>query len=297
MMASWLIVTPIRASAVTPRLSPLVTSAGVTVASVVKVTAPLAAIGLVAGTALVIGRLAEARESATSRRAALSRLIEVLVSRAGMLGIGIILSAGSLLLTHDRAGILAAVAGILALCLAACAAPSLSILRRRSLLLATLGILLAAFVAGAWGLAKSDGNAKALAEAAAVSAATAEAVADAPFTGTGYGTFAEALRPYRDAAMPERLDAAKNAFLAAALELGAPAALLVIVAGLALLGLFVIGLRRRQRNAVFACAGAGGLALLAVAGGAGALAGGGAVPLAAAILLGTAAAQSFRTGK
>jgi O-antigen ligase len=78
-------------------------------------------------------------------------------------------------------------------------------------------------------------------------------IADAPWTGVGYGTFAQAFRSYVGTLSTGFWDHAHNTYLENAFELGVPAAALLVGAVLLTLAACARGLRERSRNALYPC--------------------------------------------
>ncbi|HFD16097.1 MAG TPA: hypothetical protein ENJ38_07330 [Rhodospirillales bacterium] len=78
-----------------------------------------------------------------------------------------------------------------------------------------------------------------------------EAVRARPWTGHGYGTFAQVFHLYRDARLSALWDKAHNTYLEQAVELGLPATATLYL-GLAVLFLYMLtGIFRRRRNQIF----------------------------------------------
>ncbi len=115
--------------------------------------------------------------------------------------------------------------------------------------------------------------------------------------GTGYGTFEEVFRFYRDASLPGVYARAHNTYLENALELGLPgaAALFAAVGGLSLLTLR--GVRRRRRDAVYPCIGFAATTLVAAHSLVDFSLQIPAVALTYSLLMGAACAQSWSTRK
>jgi O-antigen ligase len=82
---------------------------------------------------------------------------------------------------------------------------------------------------------------------------TAVAIADAPWTGHGYGAFLPAFRMYRDTSLttPVMWDYAHDVHLEIAMDLGLPATVLLYVALAVILGGCVRGLLRRRRDQIY----------------------------------------------
>lgn len=85
--------------------------------------------------------------------------------------------------------------------------------------------------------------------------ATIQAIEDAPWLGTGAGTFAQVFSLYHPPAIYTRVLRAHDTYLENALELGIPGA---VVLTLALAGpavICLVGIHRRRRNALYPCMG------------------------------------------
>ncbi len=84
---------------------------------------------------------------------------------------------------------------------------------------------------------------------------TLDAISDAPWLGTGYGTFPDVFRMYRDESVPSIVERAHNTYLENALELGWPAAAALFLA-VAVCALYcALGVRRRRRDAIYPAVG------------------------------------------
>ena len=216
--------------------------------------ATYAGLGLVCTLGLLIKTAYANVYTGPERRRFFRLFLANLAERSWPLILASVIIATALLGSHSRGGLFSAIAGILALL--ATAAWSRSIKPRH-----VLASGIAVGIAGIAILALSghDTNARmerltlAAEDRDEVFALTARAVGDAPWTGTGYGTFESVFRVYRDDTIRGTgvWDKAHNTYLETALELGIPAAgcLTVAVAGLAVLCL--VGARRRKRNAIF----------------------------------------------
>lgn len=137
--------------------------------------------------------------------------------------------------SHSRMGFVAGGAGLIVFYLLL---RSAGILRHRGL--APLAIL--AIAAGLM-LVSGDVTLERLLSTAEVDRAPlfaliAVAIGDAPWVGTGYGSFASVFQIYRDSSIPGTADLteAHNSYLELALELGVPAALVLIAAVLVVVG-------------------------------------------------------------
>lgn len=206
-----------------------------------------AGIGMICCLALAIQAFARFSVAIGPRLAA-----ERLIVHAGppLLAAGAL--ATSLMLSHSRGAFLAGVGAILAL-LAAMAAGRLA--SRRAV------VALAAALAAAGGTVvtvSGDVTLRRLVTQTEIEGdrghlyrLTADAVADAPWTGHGFGAFASSFRVYRDVSLPRPVvyDFAHNVYLENMMDLGLPAAaaLLCAVGGVAWVCLRGLRLRRRDQ--------------------------------------------------
>lgn len=113
-----------------------------------------------------------------------------------------------------------------------------------------------------------------------------------PWLGTGLGSFSSVFPAYRTEAMPGRIDLAHDDYLENLLELGIPAAIALFAAVFVLFLGCVRGVRRRRRDAIFACVGVGATVLVAVHASVDFSLQNPAVTTAYCLLLGAAVAQS-----
>lgn len=84
-------------------------------------------------------------------------------------------------------------------------------------------------------------------------ATTMDAIETAPFSGTGAGTYPDAIEAYRNGTSSARIewDKAHNTYLESALELGLPAAIALIVSVGWLTAIAMTGVRTRRRDRVY----------------------------------------------
>jgi O-antigen ligase len=204
--------------------------------------------------------------------------------------------ATALLLTGSRGGLLSTTLGLIALLAAFAAAPA-----ERFRPVAVL-ISAAAIAAIAVFVYSGDKTAERLAELdleniqrLSVYELTLEAIGDKPWLGTGYGTFEDVFRIYRDERISGINDKAHNTYLENALELGLPAAGLLFLSIAALFGRCLIGVRVRQRNAIYPCIGVGATVLIAAHATVDFSLQNPAVAATYALLMGAAVAQSWRS--
>ena len=92
-------------------------------------------------------------------------------------------------------------------------------------------------------------------ERASVYSLTLQAIGDSPLLGTGLGTFEQVFRMYRDENVLHVFDKAHNTYLELALELGLPAALLLLASVVALFARCIVGVRTRRRDSIYSCIG------------------------------------------
>jgi O-antigen ligase len=90
-----------------------------------------------------------------------------------------------------------------------------------------------------------------------------QGISQRPWLGTGYGTFDEAFRLLRDERVHGLWDKAHDTYLENALELGVPAAALLVLGAGALLLRVLIGVRVRQKDAIYPAIGVGATVLVA----------------------------------
>ncbi len=162
----------------------------------------------------------------------------------------ILIQLSALLATHSRAGIIASFLGAIAFVAArflAGAPGTRKIAARLSALTIVAMLMLAAFF-GSETLERLSDAERAFDSRSRIYILTIEAVADQPLTGSGLGTFEEALRFYRPASIKHSYRNAHNDYLETMLELGLPAFL-------ALMTLFLILVRHSVASVVHRNAG------------------------------------------
>jgi O-antigen ligase len=226
--------------------------------------ATYAGLGLVCASGMIIKILVEAMAAPGSRRRRTFDLLEVLSGWRWLLLPGWVLLLTALLLTGSRGGVLSTLAALLALLSAFAAAARVE--RRHALILALVfglgGGALIAFSGG--GVAERlSGQALENEERPIIYELTAQAIAERPWLGTGFGTFADAFRLVRDARVTGFWDKAHDTYLENALELGVPAASLLALSLAALAAQCVRGLRLRGRGAAYPAIGIAATVLVA----------------------------------
>ncbi|HKT19502.1 MAG TPA: O-antigen ligase family protein [Stellaceae bacterium] len=221
-------------------------------------------LGLICASGMLIKQLAILVSRQPSRRAEILALLQALSGWRGILLLGWVLSCAALAMSDSRGGVASTFAGLLAL--VAAVGVSRSLQRRYVVIIA--GSVLAA------GVIVSSLSGAQLAERFAetdlsqegrplVYALLRQQIVEAPWLGTGYGTFEEAFRPIQPEAIKGRWDRAHNTYLENAFELGIPAALLLTLSAAALFFRCLAGLRARHRDAIYPAIGIGASVLLA----------------------------------
>jgi O-antigen ligase len=167
----------------------------------------------------------------------------------------------ALVLTHSRAGFVCAGLGLMALLVLVGISTTLSpryILTSSSVVLAVAGlifVLLGGRTAeglATIGILQPSGG---LETRLQVYRLVMHAIKDVSLLGTGYGTFADAFRPYQSTVVEGFWDHAHNTYLENAMELGVPATLVLIAAIGGVIGGCAKGLRCRVPDALYPCLG------------------------------------------
>ncbi len=199
-------------------------------------------------------------------RTATRQVVNGLVGRGWFLLLAAIVVTTALLLTASRGGFFSAGLGLIVLFLGVAAAQRIT--RHLAIPLVLLVAVAAVGILSLSGeelekrLGQMSGDVRPI-----LYATTIDAIRDNPVMGTGYGTFEQVFRGYRD----KRLSRGKvyyarahNTYLENALELGIPAA---VSLGAAILGLGILclrGVRRRRRNGEYPSIGLAATALVGV---------------------------------
>jgi O-antigen ligase len=200
-----------------------------------------------------------------SRRESVRSTLDIITGQGWLVLVASVVIATALLLTESRGGFLSAAMGILALIIAFGATRTLGIRYAVGMALAVVAIGGAFFLfSGEITATRLAGTSFASEERASVYGLTLQAIGDSPLIGTGLGTFEQAFRMYRDESISHVFDKAHNTYLELALELGLPAAALLLASVAAMFGRCVIGVRRRRRDTVYPCIGVAATVLVAV---------------------------------
>ena len=259
--------------------------------------ATYAGLGLIVTTGLLLASLADEDGAERGLRARLHALLTILLERDWPLVLAWVAIASALLLTGSRGGLLAVTAGLCTLL----AAFALRRGSRAGLTLISVGLILAAGV----GLFAVSGETTSIRLAGAendvagrehIYALSLQAIAERPLTGWGHGSFPDVFRLVRDEAVEQNVVMAHNSYLELALELGLPAAALLIAAIIALFVRCWIGVRVRRRDSIYPCVGIGATVLVGTHAFVDFSLQIPAVAMTYALIMGVAVAQSWRSG-
>jgi hypothetical protein len=225
-----------------------------------------------------------------------ARLRQILAAR-WWAPLAVLFFVAGLVIAAGLTGLIATLVGMLAFLLAIASAPSLARLRPRLGFAASLAFVLGALFVELFA-ASGRINAAPASDSAetALPAVAAQAIADAPWLGTGYGTFGPVARLY-GAAAADPQGAGPGFYLRTLVELGVPAGLALILAAAGLFVLCAEGVRLRRRNAIFPCLGVGAIALMASDAVTGTGAHGPLPALIWCVIMGAACAQSLPTSE
>ena len=260
--------------------------------------ATYAGLTLVCASGLLLKILSENFGAYAGWKEGFRRLLDNGAVRGWVLLVAWITISTALLLTHSRGGFISAYLGLLALCVTL--AMTRQVKLRFAVFVTGLVVVGGTFFFALGGDITDQRLARALVqteERPRVYELTLQAIEAAPLLGTGYGTFEEVFRFYRDPSLNNFYARAHNTYLENTLELGLPGAgaLFLTIGGLSILTL--LGVLRRRRDAIFPCIGFAATTIVAshslvdfslqVP----------AVALTYSLLMGVACAQSFSTRK
>ena len=227
--------------------------------------ATYAGLGLLVTTGLLVRFVNSAYGGSDVRRERLRRLLAGLTAHGWILVLAWALLATALLLTDSRGGALSTFAALVALFVAI--GVTRTVRRRHAaamagvIVLATIAFLALSGETVTQRLAGTDFERENRMLAYEL---TVEATADAAWTGTGYGTFQETFRIYRDESIPGIYDKAHNTYLEIALGLGVPAAAALILAIASGAAYCAAGVRRRRRDAIYPAVGLAAAVLVGI---------------------------------
>jgi len=217
--------------------------------------ATFAGLAVIAHLVLIADVLAR-KTDVRSRRSFLLSLADSLLGHAKWLVLGLVVCGGSLLMSHSRAGLVSALAAVTVLMLLVLAAPAARAPWRFWFAgFGGLGLVAIALLTGATTFDRLDEMSKDLEMRPKIGAAVVRAIGDNWLTGTGYGSFADIFPLYQPLNVVGYVDLAHNDYLENALELGVPAAVLLVLTVGYLAGRCLIGVFRRRRDAIYPIAG------------------------------------------
>jgi len=226
--------------------------------------ATFAGLAVIAHLVLIADVLAR-KTDVRSRRSFLLSLADSLLGHAKWLVLGLVVCGGSLLMSHSRAGLVSALAAVTVLMLLVLAAPAARAPWRFWFAgFGGLGLVAIALLTGAATFDRLDEMSKDLEMRPKIGAAVVRAIGDNWLTGTGYGSFADIFPLYQPLNVVGYVDLAHNDYLENALELGVPAAALLVLTVGYLAGRCLIGVFRRRRDAIYPIAGVAATVMVGV---------------------------------
>lgn len=215
--------------------------------------ATYAGLGLLCATAILARRLLEIDVAAPSAMARLAIALGEVLSKHWHVVLGWLLLITALLMTNSRAGVFASFLGLVAFVVILALSPSIP--SRWAKMFAVVIIATAAVFAVVSGRSLAERLARSgITDArGAIYSLTIEAISDAPALGMGYGTYDQVFQLYRRGVVELQRPArrAHNTYLENALELGIPAAALLVLSVAWIGAICLLGVLRRHRDAVY----------------------------------------------
>ena len=220
--------------------------------------ATFAGLSLLCAASLFTERLRPVLDLARPAKQKVALLIETLVMRSGWVTASVILIFFSLFLTESRAGIASTMIGLVVLI-------TLQMKRgrgrwRQVMTAVSIGVVLGGIglmLAGKGFVDRLEQDGLSLERGGGmrqtIFSTTVEAIRSAPWTGTGYGTYGDAIEAYRgnDSGIFHLWEKAHNTFLENALELGLPAAGLLLLSVIWLVAICYRGVNERKSGRSF----------------------------------------------
>ena len=226
--------------------------------------ATFAGLGVIAHLVLIANVLHKKTDQ-RSRRSFLLSLADSLLGQAKWLVLGLILCSGSLLMSHSRGGLIAALSAVLVLTALIVVAPATRAPWRWWFAgFIGIGCIAIVLLTGASTFDRLDAMSSDAEMRPKINEAVLRAIGDNWMTGTGYGSFADIFPLYQPLSVVGFVDLAHDDYLENALELGVPAACLLFGAVLYLGGRCLVGVFRRRRDVIFPLAGTAATVLVGV---------------------------------
>ncbi len=214
--------------------------------------ATYAGLGLVSLTGLIINILSDAMAKPFGRRERLRQIIEAIFEQGWFLLVAWAVVMTALILTHSRAGFLSTVLALIVLSLLLSMSKGVRV--RYAVILSGLSVILVVllFSLSGEGLDQRFGSLfSGNLSRPTVYKLTIGAIADYPWRGTGYGTFAEVFQSLRGPDLYYEFLKAHNTYLENTLELGIPAAAALFGVFIGFLVLTLHGVRTRRRSVLY----------------------------------------------
>jgi O-antigen ligase len=226
--------------------------------------ATFAGLAVIAHLVLIADVLAR-KTDVRSRRSFLLSLADGLLGDAKWLVLGLIVCGGSLLMSHSRGGLIAALAAVAVMMVLILMAPAARAPWRFWFVgIGGLGLAVIVLLTGATTFDRLDEMSKDLEMRPKIDAAVIRAIGDNWLTGTGYGSFADIFPLYQPLNVVGYVDLAHNDYLENALELGVPGAALLVATVLYLAGQCLVGIFRRRRDVIYPLAGVAATVMVGV---------------------------------
>jgi hypothetical protein len=210
--------------------------------------AGLAVIGHLVLIADVLARKTDLR----SRRSFLLSLADSLLGDAKWLMLGLVVCGGALLMSHSRGGLISLLTAVAVLMVLVLAAPATRGPWRLWFAgIGIAGLAIVVMLTGATTFGRLDQMSNDLEMRPKIAASVLRAIGDNWLAGTGYGSFGDIFPLYQPLNVVGNVGLAHNDYLENALELGVPAATLLVTAVLYLAGRCLIGVFKRRRDVVY----------------------------------------------
>lgn len=227
--------------------------------------ATYAGLGLITSIALTFDVVGKRLHGHLSAKELLRTFFETVLNKGWLPFICLIVTATALLLTHSRGGFLSTSLAMLVLIVALSYAKLLPRLFGYSIsAIAILGGLFAFNLSGDIVIKRLEQTTLETSVRDDLYLRVIDAISSNPILGTGYGTFEKAFLAFKTQDLSRfTWDKAHNSYLELAMELGWPATAAIVAAFIWLVGVFIHGLRTRQRRRVYAAIGLASTILVA----------------------------------